>query len=347
MKLARELLEMGEAVHGGKVERAILDRLSELFPEARKVEVNTKFWEIRREEVYVNGERVNSALMPYTSGCVKGRTGKEIKVVRMPSHPFDLSQPEGYEGLLVVDDKLRRISLQRPNPVAFSVDREVEGYVEVCGEAELKDTYSHNLEVTLKEGEDYVVVGAHVDHWLTGFHDNLFSVELALSLRPRLKNHGLKLVFFSSEEGPRCCTGSLQHPKKDTFAMISLDALFPNRVVFSSTPDLWELSSFFRVKRVEMPTPFSDHFPYVMDGFPAMVLYNDDLIPFYHSNKDLPLKEDEEYFLALKNSLERAIEYLDSKDREYLDRKFYLYSGTKERKGAIVPRGLTSVFKRA
>ncbi|EWG07875.1 MAG: peptidase M28 [Candidatus Aramenus sulfurataquae] len=347
MRLARELMGLGEAIHGGDVERKILERLSKVFTDAKKVEVKTKFWEIRREEVYLNGERVRGALMPYTSGCVKGKVGKEIKVVRIPSHPFELSQPEGYEGLVIVDSNLRRISLLKPSPVAFFVDREVEGYVELCGEAELRETTSYNLETTLKEGEDYIVVGAHVDHWLTGFHDNLFSVELALSLRPRLRNHGFKLVFFSSEEGPKCCTGSLQHPKEDTFAMISLDALFPDRVVFSSTPDLWELSSFFKVKRVEMPTPFSDHFPYVMEGHPAMVLYNDDLIPLYHSDADLPVEGDEEYFLKLKASLERAIEFLDSRDREYLDRKFFLYSGLKERKGAIVPKGLTSVFKRA
>lgn len=74
-----------------------------------------------------------------------------------------------------------------------------------------------------------------------------------------VKNHGLKVVFFSSEEGPKCCTGSLQYPKDDVFAAIIFDALYPSRVVYSSTPDLWDFAGLFPLKRIEMPTPFSDH----------------------------------------------------------------------------------------
>jgi len=343
---AEDLMKLGEAIHGGNIEKKILEIIEGNLDNFRKNVVRTKFWKIEREDVYVNNKRIEASLLPYTSGCIKGKIGREITIIDMPSHPFSLSQPET-EGLLVVDNKLRRISLSKNKPVSFFIKNKMEGYVEMCGEGKLEDATSYNLETIRKDGNDFIVIGAHVDHWLSGFHDNLFSIALALSLRPNLKNHGFKLVFFSSEEGPKCCTGSLQQPKDKTFVMISLDALFPNRVVFSATPDLWEFSKFFRLKRIEMPSPFSDHFPYVAEGYPGMVLYNDDLIPFYHSDQDLPIKEDLSYFNYMKTSLERMIESIDEKNSEYLDNQFYKYSKTKIRKGSIIPdyRNLTSRFK--
>ncbi len=346
INFAENLMKFGEAIHGGRTEKKILEIIEENIDNSEKNFVRTKFWKIEREDVYVNNKRIEASLLPYTSDCIKGKIGREITIIDMPSHPFSLSQPET-EGLLVVDSKLRRISLSKSKPVSFFIRSKIDGYVELCGEGRLEDSTSYNLETIRKDGSDFITVGAHVDHWLSGFHDNLFSIALALSLKPNIKNHGFKLVFFSSEEGPKCCTGSLQQPKDKTFVMISLDALFPNRVVFSATPDLWEFSKFFKLKRVEMPSPFSDHFSYVTEGYPGMVLYNDDLIPFYHSDQDLPIKEDISYFSDIKISLEKMIESIDQKDSEYLDNQFYKYSGTKTRKGTIVPdyRNLTSRFK--
>jgi Iap family predicted aminopeptidase len=339
-------MKLGEAIHGGPIEKKILETIEKRVENYKRNPVETKFWKIEREEVYVNNKRIEASLLPYTIGCVKGKIGREITIMDMPSHPFYLSQPET-EALLVVDSKLRRISLSKNKPVSFIIKNKIDGYVEMCGEGKLEPTTSYNLEIIRKDGSDFITVGAHVDHWLSGFHDNLFGVALALSLKPKLKNHGFKIVFFSSEEGPRCCTGSLQQPKEKTFVMISLDALFPNRVVFSATPDLWEFSKFFRLKRREMPSPFSDHFPYVAEGYPAMVLYNDDLIPYYHSDQDLPIDDDISYFNEMKISLEKMIESIDEKDSEYLDIQFYKYSGIEKRKGVIVPdyKNLTSRFK--
>ena len=357
--LSKRIFELGEAIHGSEKEKLILNLIKEHFNDYphREVEVRTKEWVIEDFSFTVNGKEVRASLLPYTSGNVKGEVGKEIAFSTMPEHPFLVSSiheenSKKYLATVFYDNgKLRRISVKNEIPAVFSsVPLRQGDKVEINAKTRLVERTSYNLEFTIQEGEEYIVIGAHVDHWLSGYHDNIFAIEFLSSLNfPRLK-HGLKLVFFSSEEGPRCCTGSLQHPKNDVFAMISLDALFPNRVVFSATPDLWDLSRFFNLKRIEMPTPYSDHFPYVMEGFPAMVLYNDDLIPWYHSDKDLPIEQDKEFVQDLARSFTRFLIELDSMSKEKLDEKFFKYAESKgvnvrERKGSIVPFGLTSRFK--
>jgi Iap family predicted aminopeptidase len=355
-------MDYGEAVHGGPVERALLEKVAQKFPEHRRIPVNTKFWEANFSDVFVNGERMEHTLMPYIKGCVKGKLGREIMKVKMPEHPFLIKRidPKGCEGVLFFEEgKLRRITLPDGFPPSAFVSREPEddAYVQICGEGRLVDSSSFNVEVTVREGDSYVVVGAHVDHWLTGFHDNLLSVGLLVSLAEEIKSadlkRGVKLLFLSSEEGPRCCTGAQQYDDRNLHAFISIDAIYPSREVLSATPDLWFLSSHFVTKRVEMPSPFSDHFPFVLKGHPGMVLYNDDMASVYHSNHDLPVPDDEAYVERLKSSLLKAIQELDKRPREDLDRSFMSYAKRSgyvgdSRRGALVPdyESLSSRFKR-
>ncbi|MEM0193551.1 MAG: M28 family peptidase [Metallosphaera sp.] len=359
MKLARSLLDLGEAIHGGPVESKILSTIEDLFPDHVSYEVSTKYWEVRQEEIIMNGERIRSVALPYTSGCLHGKIGREIGTFEMPFHPFDLKKIhlDQYEAVVIHGDKLRRVSIPQGSPPTFFTTERLEGDVDLCSDTRLVETKSRNVEVTVREGDSYVVIGAHVDHWLTGFHDNLLSVQLLVDLYAELQKvrtkHGIKLVFFSSEEGPRCCTGSTQYHIKDLFAIISLDAIYPFRVVFSATPDLWFLSKNFNLKRVEMPTPFSDHFSFVQRGIPGMVLYNDDMIPVYHSDEDLPVPGDEEYLDQLKSSLTRTLIELDSRSKDSLDAEFMSiakqsgYLGD-SRENAIVPdiENLTSKFRK-
>ncbi|MCQ4345352.1 MAG: M28 family peptidase [Sulfolobaceae archaeon] len=363
-EVVERALSLGEAVHGSEKEKAILKLIEEsLDREVKRVPVRTKVWEVKEFHVRVNGREVEASLLPYTRGYAEGVAGKDVVLLDMPSHPFEVKPL--YEGLMNREDlkavliydsgKLRRIAVGEGKPSAFVRERVREGdKVEVEADAYLKDAESYNLEVTVQEGESYIVLGAHVDHWLSGYHDNLFSVEILLDLldqlkRPNLKR-GLKVVFFSSEEGPRCCTGSFQHPKEDTHVMISLDALFPSRVVFSATPDLWRYSELFSLKRVEMTTPFSDHFAFVTEGHPGVVLYNDDLIPYYHSDADLPNETDEAFKREMTASLLRFVKALESVSRVELDESFFRFAESrgvklKERRGALVPYGLVTKFR--
>ncbi|WP_238025325.1 M28 family peptidase [Metallosphaera javensis (ex Hofmann et al. 2022)] len=360
MELAERIFRMGEAVHGGPVESRIMETLEELFPDSRSIPVNTKFWDVRYTEALVNGERIPSVAMPYTSGCVKGRVGREVGLFSMTPHPFELKDLplSQYEGVIIVEDgKLRRITLPQGSPPTLFTSRKVEGFVEFCSDTRLVEVSSRNIEVTVSQGDSFLVLGAHVDHWLTGFHDNILSVQLLVELKRDLERldlkHGVKLVFFSSEEGPRCCTGSSQYPVDDVFAMISLDAIYPSRVVFSGTPDLWFLSRHFPVKRVEMPTPFSDHYPFVQRGIPGLVLYNDDMIGVYHSDADIPTPLDSKYLEVLRKSLVNALRELDSMPTEKLNEEFFRharqagYTGDR-REGALIPdpQTLTTRFRR-
>ncbi|QKQ99115.1 M28 family peptidase [Metallosphaera tengchongensis] len=352
-----EFLELGEATHGSPQESKILDTISHGFPEHTVVNITTKYWEVNSSAVYVNGERLEGVVMPYTKGCVKGKIGREIGLFQMPSHPFLLkSLPlSQYEGVLIYEEgKLRKIVLPQGSPPSFFIPRKVEGIAEICSENELVTVSSRNVEVKVRDGDSYILFLAHVDHWLTGFHDNLFSVGLLMDLKKDLEKlnlkHGVKIVFLSSEEGPRCCTGSMQYPTKDVFSVISIDATYPSRVVYSSTPDLWSLSSHFNLKRVEMPTPFSDHFPFVAKGIPGLVLYNDDMIGVYHSNTDLPIPSDDGYYKELKSSLIKFTLELDSKTKEELDEKFFEVARQRGyrgdvRDGALVPDPETLLTK--
>lgn len=358
--LSRGLLQLGEIIHGSDKEKKVIQILKEKFG-GKTLEVKTKEW-VNSLEFYANGEVIEASLLPYTSGEIEGIIGKEIRLFEMPPHPFQVkdlyeeSIKEGFRAVIFYDSgKLRRISVGNKIPAIFTKRRLKDGdKVEINAKSSLVDVSSYNLEVTVNEGEDYVIVGAHIDHWLTGYHDNLFSLDIMERLisEVKLERHGLKFIFFSSEEGPKCCTGSSQYPKDNTFVMLSLDALFPNRVVFSATPDLFQFSKYFNVKRIEMPTPFSDHFPFVLEGYPGVVLYNDDLIPYYHSDQDLPIKEDIKYLDSLVNSIKRFLKELDKLSKAKLDDEFIKYAKSKgyeirERKGSIIPSGLSSTFRKS
>ena len=318
------LEELGEIVHGSEKEREAIRVLREKFEgfETKLHTVTTKEWVIRHQRVLINGKEVGRfAVMPYTKGSAKGKVGREVLALPFPDHPFKVKDyyrialDQGYEALLLYEDKARRIAVPDPKIPAVSLPFKPEkgDEVEVEVESELRDSTSYNLEVILRDGKEFFLVGAHVDHWLSGYHDNLLAVNSLLNFDVELRNHGLKLAFFSSEEGPRCCTGSMQFPKQGIAFMVSLDALYPDRVVFSTIPELWWLSKHFRLKRVEMPSPFSDSFPFLLSGVPSVLLYNDDLIPFYHSDADLPDRRDGEFAEGVRGGLKAMLMELDEK----------------------------------
>lgn len=355
--ISLELFQLGEIIHGSEKERRVINLLRNRFG-GNLLPVKTKEWIIKNFEFYVNGKPAKASLLPYTFGYVKGIVGREISYFEMPPHPFMVKElyesavKKGFKGVIFYDNgKQRRITVGRNIPAVFTeIPLNVGDEIEIVADSYLVDVESYNLEVEMLPGDEYIIIGAHVDHWLTGYHDNLFSIEIIDNLKPNLRNHGLKYVFFSSEEGPRCCTGSSQYKKNKVFLMISLDALFPDKVVFSATPDLYQFAKFFNIKRIEMPTPFSDHFTFVQEGYPAMVLYNDDLIPWYHSNKDLPIQKDMEYLNDIVSGLNKMLEEVDKLSREELDNTFFNYAKSQgyhinKREGSIVPYRLSSIFR--
>ncbi|WP_069283534.1 MULTISPECIES: M28 family peptidase [Sulfolobaceae] len=331
LELTSKIYRLGEIIHGSEKEKKALKMIKDSleFDEGisiRQLPVNTKEWAIKFQKLLINNKEVEDfTLFPYSRGSVKGRVGSNILQFSFPNHPFKVKDlykvaiEQGAEALIFYENSLkRRITLGDVNIPILMIPQKLEKgtVIEIEAESELKDTISYNLEVELREGkDDYILIGAHIDHWLTGYHDNLFSVDTLLSLiyskEIMVRNHGMKVVFFSSEEGPRCCAGSFQYPKDGVSIAIVLDALFPNRVVFSAIPSLWDFSKYFKLKRIEMPTPFSDHFSFIQHGIPAVVLYNDDLIPYYHSDRDVEFNEDEQYKLSIIGSLRKMLEEVD------------------------------------
>ncbi len=332
-KLALEIYKLGEAIHGSDKEKIILNMIKNHFQnyEIREIPVSTKEWVIESQRVYINEKEIGKfSVFPYSKGSVKGKIGNNVIAFSFPDHPFKVKDlykiavEEGAEGIIFYEnDKIRRIVLPESKiPVIMLPFKPTKGSsIEIDIESYLKDSSSYNLEIVLRDGNNYILLGAHVDHWLSGFHDNIFSIDILSSIENLdIKNHGIKLAFFSSEEGPRCCTGSYQHPKNDLFISVILDALFPNRVVYSSTPNLWEFSKFFKLKRIEMPSPFSDNFNFIQSGIPSLLLYNDDLIPYYHSNSDIPLEIDKEYKIEIIEGIKKLIFELDKLNTDELEK---------------------------
>ncbi|MCY0858802.1 MAG: M28 family peptidase [Sulfolobaceae archaeon] len=340
-----DLLQKGEAIHGSSVEKEILDYLANLFQGSKKLPVNTMEWNITYEKLYINGKEVPCRAMPYTRGHVSGKVGDNILAFPFPDHPFKVKDFFKYslsvnaEGIIFYGDKLRRVKVSEdivkvPTVTTTSTLKKGDE-VEIHVDSWLRNTTSYNVEYTVNEGEESIVIGAHVDHWLTGFHDNLLALDVINGLKGlKLNRKGLKFVFFSSEEGPKCCTGSSQYPKKGIFASIILDALYPNRVVYSSTPDLWQFANYFRLKRIEMPTRYSDDVSFVEENIPSLTLYNDDLIPFYHSDRDLQMPEDLSYIEELKLALIKMLKALDNVKREELDERLKSFGFSKRELGS-------------
>ncbi len=321
MEYAKELLSLGEAIHGSTKEREVLEFIKSKRPGGKEIPVNTKEWRFK-SRVVLNGVDVRATVMPYSKGVTKGRIGREIMLFRFPDHPFkvkdlyQVAKENGAEAVVFYESgKTRRIGVPGEIP-AISLPFKPEGEMEIEVDSTLVDSTSYAYELTYGGGDEYVAVSAHYDHWLTGFHDNIASVALLLSLSPPKGKRGVKLIFFPSEEGPRCCTGSMSYRVEDVSSALVLDALYPDRVVFSSPPELWGLYTVLKtkVKRVEMPTPFSDGWSFLFKGVPSITLYNDDMINVYHSDADLPVQGDEDYFSSVKDDITSILRYLTDND---------------------------------
>ncbi len=325
---ASTIYKLGEAIHGSEQERKVLEFIESVVPSGRRLPVSTKRWEFS-SKVIIEGREVNATVMPYSKGRAKGRIGREIASFRFPDHPFkvkdlyNVAKENGAEAVIFYDEgKTRRISVPGDIP-AISLPFKPQGEAEIDVNSSLNDSTSFIYEVTFEgKEEEYVAVSAHYDHWLSGFHDNIFSVSTLLSFRPTTGKRGVKLIFFPSEEGPRCCTGSTQYDVRNISSAVVLDSLYPSRMVFSSPPEMWDLAmnSSIKVKRIEMPTPFSDGWTFLSKGVPSITLYNDDMIPVYHSDADLPLPEDELYSSMVSEELNRIVSALE-KDLK-MERRF-------------------------
>lgn len=344
--ISTDLLHKGEIIHGSLKEIEVIDYLTTIFDNSKKLPITTQDWNIGDERLYINGKEAPCKLAPYTRGHVSGKIGDNILAFPFPDHPFKVKDFFNYalkinaEGIVFYNTKLRRISISNDIvkiPVVFTnVPLKKGDVVEIHADSWLRNTTSYNLEYIAVEGEESILVGAHVDHWLSGYHDNLLSLDVINNLKTfKTNKKGLKFVFFSSEEGPKCCTGSSQYPAKGVSVAIILDALYPNRVVFSATPDLWDLAVNFRLKRIEMPTQYSDNVNFIKQEIPSVVLYNDDLIPYYHSDKDLPTPGDISYVNELTLGLINMIKSLDITKRDDLDKKLKVF-GFSERKITLV-----------
>ncbi|MEM1927451.1 MAG: M28 family peptidase [Acidilobaceae archaeon] len=148
-----------------------------------------------------------------------------IAVVREPGNPDDLklaainAARAGALGLMVESPSAPRVivvnaykgfSYTSGSPIDIPVVVVEEGYysrtwserVSIEVEAEVRESRSAIVEAEVGEGDDLVLVGAHIDRWFMGALDDVLGIAQAIVAAKLLSEKGLRvrLLLFGSEE---------------------------------------------------------------------------------------------------------------------------------------------------
>lgn len=239
----------------------------------------------------------------------------------------------GVSGVIFVDryDCFRRIvvssrrdytwSLSSPiNVPVISVSRRVGEKllrhvgerVRVESEVEYLHRIGYNVEVTVHEGERYLYIVAHHDHWLNCMLDNAMGVGVAAMLTRELADQsprgdiGVKTVFFTAEEfgipnyaslywawGSRCYVNFLKSRDllSTVYFVINLDVIGKRVDLYGAEDVLKNLRELAQPDRAKLTVPYYDSLNFELEGIPTVTLSCIEKIrDIYHSTR-----EDEEH----------------------------------------------------
>ena len=276
-----------------------------------------------------DGEVYPCLAQPYTIGGVAegklvGDLGKlregDILIVNYPKDVDDAkfividAVNRGASAVIFVDhqDCFRRIVVSSrrdytwsfSNPVKIpvvSVSKKIGEYlrkhlgesVRVCVEVDYQYRIGYNVEVTVHEGEKYLYITAHYDHWLGCIMDNALGVGLAAALARELtdytlsSNIGVKVVFFTAEEfgipnyaslywawGSRCYMNFLKSRRLlDTvYFVINLDVLGRKVYLYGSDDVLLNIRNIVPQDRTRITIPYYDSMNFELEGIPTVTI---------------------------------------------------------------------------
>ena len=321
----KELSKYGEVLPGSRKERQVTEKVRELLEEGSDevtvIPTTVLAWEEKEVKVDCG---VKAVALPYS----KSGEGK-IKVVRVRSL-FDI--PKAYmeavrEGAEIVaftlnDRTLRRFVVkfgallqyrgaEPPVPALFMGEdpgTECYGYVKT----DLREGTGYTIEATRNgKSDEFVVVSAHHDHFMSGEHDDLAGVALLRFIKS--KERTLKLVSFTAEEmgcsydtlswgcGARSYVNGL---KEYPYFIIDIDFPDESSVLFVS-PGLENVANTTKLKVELRPQAYTNSYAFLRKGIPTLTLSPLQERPYYHSNLDIVDPREEDYLNFFASEIEK------------------------------------------
>ena len=321
----KELSKYGEVLPGSRKERQVTEKVREFLEEGSDevtvIPTTVLAWEEKEVKVDCG---VKAIALPYS----KSGEGK-IKVVRVRSL-FDI--PKAYmeaarEGAEIVaftlnDRTLRRFVVkfgtllqysgaEPPVPALFMSEdpgTECYGYVKT----DLREGTGYTIEATRNgKSDEFVVVSAHHDHFMSGEHDDLAGVALLRFIKS--KERTIKLVSFTAEEmgcfydtlswgcGARSYVNGL---KEYPYFMIDIDFPDESSVLFLS-PGLENVANITKLKVELRPQAYTSSYAFLRKGIPTLTLSPLEERPYYHSNLDIVDLREEDYLNFFASEIEK------------------------------------------
>jgi len=216
-----------------------------------------------------------------------------------------------------------------PTIPALAVSREVGdelrrlgGTVRMTSEVETRLSTGYNLIVELQgDSNDVVILGAHHDHWLSGYSDDCLGLGVGLVVLKGLigteLRRGLRFISFTAEEigDPGFATlywayGSRRYVEglddlEHVFMMIDVDVV-GRQFVLHTTSDI---SAQLKVNaQWELPKPYFDSLNFEMMGIPSITLSSLDAYwDVYHTDRDQEDSARPEYVESALGTIEALV----------------------------------------
>ncbi len=276
----------------------------------------------KEARIEVGEEEYRAITLPYTtSTSVEGRlvdsmeklSNGDILLVEFPKDVDDAkfivikAMNRGADGIIFIDrvDAYRRIvvSLEEEytystgNPIKIpviavprSIGEKLRSHVgkkaRIRTEVDYKWCIGYNIEITVTEGEELLLLTAHFDHWLTGMLDNSLGVGSVLSLIDDIltgSKVGVKIILFTAEEIgiPNMASMYWTWGSKSYLEYLTSNKLIHNIMfiinvdVIGKKPYIYtteDIYSQIRILEMEQSAPYFDTLNFEIVGIPCITI---------------------------------------------------------------------------
>ncbi len=315
---------------------------------------------------------------PYTlGGSAEGRLVDNISKVcegdiLIVEYPKDLDDAKfvlidavsrGAAGIIFVDhqDCFRRIVVSSRRDYTWStstlitipvvsVSRKIGGElrrhvgerIRINAEVDYQYRIGYNVEVTVHEGERYLYITAHHDHWLNCILDNALGVGLAAVLAHELASSalgdvGIKVVFFTAEEfgipnyaslywawGSRCYVNFLKSRRllDSVYFVLNLDVIGRRLDLYAAEDVLMNFTKLVEPNRMKLTIPYYDAMNFELEGIPTVTLSCIEQIwDIYHSTNEV---ENNISYESIEEAYRLSLEIIDHVCEHGFDYTIYL-----------------------
>ncbi len=208
------------------------------------------------------------------------------------------------------------VSVSRP--VGETLLKNAGKRIRIVAEARYEYSIGYNVEVIVREGEEYILITSHFDHWLYCLLDNSLGVGLAaaaidyLMLEDTNTRMGVKVLFFTAEEFGIPNFASLywtwgsytyvkylnsRHMLNDIKFVINVDVIGKEPRIYTTEDSMTYLSDICNLYDVEFrhTIPYFDSLNFELEGVPTITISCLEKVwNIYHSFKESEEAVDQE-----------------------------------------------------